>query len=81
MKILKFEAPWCAPCKAMDHILELMDLNMEVEKISIDTNQELCDQYEVRAIPTLIMIDDNKNELNRIKGFKSADEIMEFVKN
>jgi thioredoxin 1 len=79
MKLLKFEASWCGPCRAMDHILDLMDLNMEVEKINIDTDSDMCKQYDVRAVPTLIKINEEGKELGRLKGLQNNDDIMKLL--
>ena len=80
MKLLKFEASWCGPCKAMDHAFGMINLDVDIERINIDFNKELCDQYEVRSVPTLIMINDKGEELRRTMGMKNTDELMEFVK-
>lgn len=79
MKLLKFEASWCGPCKAMDHILNSMNLNMEVENINIDTNSDRCKQYDVRAVPTLIKINEEGKELGRLKGIHNTDDIMKLL--
>ena len=79
MKLLKFEASWCGPCKAMDHTLNSMNLNMEVENINIDTNSDRCKQYDVRAVPTLIKINEEGKELGRLKGIHNTDDIMKLL--
>jgi len=81
MKLLKFEASWCGPCKAMDHILDLMELNMEVEKINIDHNVQLAQDNDIKSVPTVILIDDKGKEVDRLIGLKTLDELKEFVEN
>ena len=81
MKLLKFEASLCGPCKAMDHILDLMELNMEVEKINIDHNVQLAQDNDIKSVPTVILIDDKGKEVDRLIGLKTFDELKEFVKN
>jgi len=80
MKLLKFEASWCGPCKAMDYVFDMINLDVDIERINIDFNKELCDKYEVRSVPTLIVINDKGKELRRTTGMKNTDELMEFVK-
>ena len=58
-----FYADWCGPCKTQDPILE--DLEEEwgdrvsFEKIDVDENQEVANEYQVRSIPTLVVENDD----------------------
>jgi thioredoxin 1 len=55
--IVKFEADWCAPCRAITPILEeLSDENSNIEfvKCNIDENPELATRFSIRNIPTLL---------------------------
>lgn len=54
-----FHADWCGPCKTQDSILEdLEDAKgdaFDLEKIDVDEEQELANEYQVRSLPTLIV--------------------------
>jgi thioredoxin-related protein len=52
---------------------------MEVENINIDTNSDRCKQYDVRAVPTLIKINEEGKELGRLKGIHDTDDIMKLL--
>lgn len=61
VKILKFWASYCMPCKVMKPILDKFkedNLELEVEEIDVEQNQELARQYEVRSIPHIIVFKD-----------------------
>lgn len=53
-----FHADWCGPCKTQDAILEEIEADrddFEVEKIDVDQNQEVANEYQVRSLPTLVV--------------------------
>ena len=77
-RILKFEAEWCTSCKSLSRILEGMILKLPIEVIDIDLNPELAKEYGIRSVPTLVMLDWNK-EVKRITGNKSTKELEEWV--
>lgn len=79
MKILKFEAEWCGPCKQMDKVIETIDFDVEIDKIDIDDNREALEKYSVRSVPTLIRVDDEGVELDRLIGSQGAEDIKAFV--
>ncbi|MDB4396123.1 thioredoxin family protein [bacterium] len=79
MKILKFEATWCGPCKQMDKVIETIDFDVEIDKIDIDDNREALEKYSVRSVPTLIRVDDEGVELDRLIGSQGAEDIKAFV--
>ena len=57
-----FYADWCGPCKTQDPILdELEDEYPEVdfEKVNVDEQQEIANEYQVRSLPTLIVENDD----------------------
>ena len=68
MKVLKFYATWCGPCKGMSMMMESMENLPEIENIDIDQNTELTAKYGIRSVPTLIKLDDDGNEIGRYAG-------------
>ena len=77
MKFYKFYADWCGPCKVLTANLE--KAGIEYEAINADTNEEMCQKFGVRNLPTFIAVDDNENILDRFTGIKTPIAIKEWI--
>lgn len=77
-KILKFSAGWCAPCKALAG--QLKDYKgYEVVSYDMDENPVKFQEYGVRSLPTIVIINEKENELNRRVGSCTLYEFEEWV--
>lgn len=57
MKLLKFGAAWCQPCKLLDKTLErvLRDFpQIELIQADIDKHHTQAAEHNVKSVPTLI---------------------------
>lgn len=69
MKILKFYTEGCRGCAAMTQFLDLESIPHEsVHGIEDPRGKE----YDVRNAPTVIILDDEGNEVLRVVGFTSS---------
>ena len=78
MKVLKFYAPTCMPCKMIGKMLDSLE---NVEVIPIDATEDLAkvDEYEVCNTPTLIFLNENNEEVDRIAGMTTLKKIEEVL--
>tara|TARA_R110000822_G_scaffold17387_2_gene58670 strand:- start:342 stop:587 length:246 start_codon:yes stop_codon:yes gene_type:complete len=76
-KILYFSAGWCGPCKTLGPIMESLSGQINYEKIDVDQNQDLSIKYNVRNIPTLILLKDGE-AVNRMTGLQPKQQILNF---
>ena len=79
MKILKFSADWCRPCKKLTETLDQMVLPYVVENKDIDKEPDMASGYAVRGVPTMILVDEEGKEQSRLVGPRTKADIMEWV--
>ena len=58
--LVDFWASWCAPCQAMNPIIESLAREFKVCKVNVDTNQKLASHYDISSIPALLVFKDGK---------------------
>ena len=80
--ILKFESDSCPQCKALSATLERIskENKIDIKNIDIeeDNNQDLIRKYNIRSIPTLIFLKEDK-EYNRLVGNQSYATINKII--
>ncbi len=73
-----FYADWCGPCKTQDTILEEIEGErgdeFVLEKVNVDEEQELANEYQVRSLPTLI-VENDEGVVERFIGVTQKDDI------
>lgn len=79
MKVLKFQASWCQPCKMLSRVMdEIKTLPLEVEAVDIDENRDTAIKYNVRGVPTMIVVDEGGVEVKRVSGLLNEQKVLEF---
>jgi len=79
--LLYYSAKWCAPCKVAS--LELENINkditsVEMFKIDVDETPELASYFDVRALPTFIVI--NKHAKTAVMvGWSGKEKFKSFL--
>lgn len=79
-KVLRFTASWCGPCKALAMTLAEIDSSLPMEVIDIDVHPEIAQEYGVRSVPTLVMLDENI-EIKRMHGTKTKTDLEQWLIN
>lgn len=80
MKLLQFKASWCGPCKVQTKEFEKNPIDVELEVIDIDEDDDSAAKYAIGSIPTMILLDDNNEMLNRWTGVTKSSTINGFIK-
>ncbi len=78
MKVLKIYSRTCGPCKVLESNLQLAGIPHESVDVQSIEGENIVDKYEVRAVPTLILIDDEGNVMKRHTGLLGVQELKEF---
>lgn len=81
MKLLKFYAEWCGPCKMQSMIIKGAEdkITVPIEDINIDENVFMATENNVRSVPTMILVDDSGNEIKRQVGVLKEKELLEWL--
>ena len=80
--LVDFWASWCAPCRMMAPVLNEVSSelsgNSHVGKVNIEQYQSLAQKFQVRNIPTLILLK-NGTEVKRFVGIKTKDYLLQQI--
>lgn len=88
--IIDFYADWCIPCKELDALTfsneKVVEKSNEFTCYKVDMTQTMDEKteayrnkFKIVGMPTVIIIDKNGNEIERITGFVSADEFLKIL--
>jgi len=81
MKYLYFSASWCGPCKTLGPIMQQVATEVPVEKIDVDSNQQLAMQYSIRNVPTVVLVNGEGKEFARSVGVQPKEHYIQQYKN
>ena len=78
-RILYFTASWCGPCKMMaSTVTEAIGGGMNITKIDVDEDQDMSIKYNVRSVPTMVLVNQNNEEVNRVVGLQTLTALKDF---
>lgn len=76
-KFLYFTAGWCQPCQQFGPIMNSVQAQgIPVQKIDVDQNPGLVSQYNIRSVPTIILIGNQGQEHIRKIGIQSKESVV-----
>ena len=85
-KVNKFSAEWCGPCKVMgktfDKVKELPEFNdVEFSEYDVDddSSADLVQKFQIRNIPTIIICDENNEQLGKIVGVVNESLLVQAI--
>ncbi len=74
--IIYFSAPWCGPCKVMSPMMEqLAAKGLPIQKVNIDYDASTVAKYNVKSVPTCVLVDRSHNELKRHSGAMNETQL------
>lgn len=81
LKVTKFSASWCQPCKMLAPIFN--EVKSEVadvmyQDVDVDQNSDLAIQYKVRGVPTIVIEKDGQ-EVKRIVGMSTKANLISNI--
>lgn len=78
MRVLKIYSKTCGPCKVLESNLRVANIPHENIDIQSVEGENIIDKYEIKTVPTLIIIDDEGNVVKRHNGLLGVQELKEF---
>lgn len=77
--LVDFSAAWCAPCRAMEPIMEEIAREqsgkLKVVKLSVEDSPGVATRFGVRSLPTLVVFL-NGRPVDMVAGLLSKDKLM-----
>ena len=81
--LVDFWAEWCAPCKAMDPILDQLSVELadrvKIVKLDVDSNPSTTVRYNVRAMPTLMVFKNGEPVDIRVGAGQSRAQLTKWL--
>lgn len=78
--VVDFYAPWCGPCQLMASILEQVNDEMKqqikIVKINVDNYPDLASQYQVHALPTIVVFKQGQ-PVKKIEGVVKSQQLIQ----
>ena len=76
LKVLKFSASWCGPCKAYTPVLEKVEqekeYNNRVAKVDVDESSNIAAEYGIRSVPTTIVFSNGSVVEKKVGSLEEA---------
>ena len=81
MKVIKFYADWCGPCKVYAPVFDkvMSESSVEYENINVDNDTTgLAAKYKIESVPTTVLVKEDGSHIMKV-GRLSKDELTELV--
>lgn len=82
LTIVDFWAPWCAPCKMMEPVIDQLDEQFRDRvtfvRFNVDDSQEIATRYHVLSVPSLVVFNDGVAK-EKLTGLFSRDKLARYV--
>ena len=80
--LVDFWAEWCGPCSMIGPVIEELAAEYDgkalIAKVDVDENAELSQQYQVRSIPTILILKDGE-VVDKHVGVASKKQLMDKI--
>ncbi len=77
-KVELYSASWCSSCEVVKPIVQSLE-NVEVEIVDVEKETERAVSLSIRSIPVVRVLDEEGNQLGRLVGKITKQQIEELT--
>lgn len=80
MQYIKFFKQNCLPCNSVSSMISSLDNIPEIKELDVysDEAKDYLTKFGIRSAPTILKLDDEGNEVDRITGMQTKQDLIEF---
>lgn len=83
LRVIKFSASWCHPCKTYEPIFDkvqdkMKSENLEFIKCDVDQEDTMVERYGIRNVPTTVIESEGKI-VKRVSGVIKEEELESLI--
>ena len=80
MRVMKFYSPCCGQCRVVAREFKDNPINVPIENINVVEEPEIADKYNVKGLPTILLLNDKEEVLETWHGIVKSEVINNKIK-
>ena len=77
---MKFYSPCCGQCRVVAREFKDNPINVPIEDINVVEEPEIADKYNVKSLPTILLLNDKEEVLETWHGIVKSEVINNKIK-
>lgn len=77
---MKFYSPCCGQCRVVAREFKDNPINVPIEDINVVEEPEIADKYNVKSLPTILLLNDKEEILETWHGIVKSEVINNKIK-
>ena len=77
---MKFYSPCCGQCRVVAREFKDNPINVPIENINVVEEPEIADKYNVKGLPTILLLNDTEAVLETWHGIVKSEVINSKIK-
>ena len=77
---MKFYSPCCGQCRVVAREFKDNPINVPIENINVVEEPEIADKYNIKGLPTILLLNDKEEVLETWHGIVKSEVINNKIK-
>ena len=77
---MKFYSPCCGQCRVVAREFKDNPINVPIEDINVVEEPEIADKYNIKGLPTILLLNDKEEVLETWHGIVKSEVINSKIK-